>query len=116
MEQRGEDVFHVVVVVQNNGFLPTYTSQKALERKIVRPIEIELALPDGVSLVGGERHQEIGQLEGRSNKLWSSFGNNSLTDNLRKVEWVLKGSHGSRVELTVRAQRAGTVRRSIVLE
>ncbi len=112
-----EEVFRVVVVVENNGFLPTYTSQKAQERKIVRPIEVELTLPQGVTLIGGERRQEIGQLEGRSNKLWNWFGSTSSpTDNRHKIEWVLKGPQGSKVDLTIRAQRAGTMRRAIELK
>jgi hypothetical protein len=40
--------------VPNNGFLPTYTSRKALERWVVRPIEVELSLPADVSMVSGK--------------------------------------------------------------
>jgi hypothetical protein len=116
VEAQGDGVFHVAALVENGGFLPTYTSKKALERKDVRPIEAELELPENVSIVSGERRQELGQLEGRSNKLWKWFMHGSPTDNLCKVEWVLKGSHGSTVNLTVRSQRAGTVRRTITLE
>jgi hypothetical protein len=102
-------------VVQNNGFLPTYTSKKALERKCVRPLEVELALPEGSSLVSGQLRQDVGHLEGRSNKIWGRGAGGSLTDNLCKIEWVLKGPHRSAVDVTVRSQRAGVVRRSIVL-
>ena len=110
---QGEDLFRVVVVVQNNGFLPTYTSEKAHERGIVRPIEVELSLSEGTTLVSGERRRDIGQLEGRSNKL---FWSDAPTDNQHKVEWVLKGQRGSNIELTVRSQRAGTIHRTIVLQ
>lgn len=96
--------------------MPTYTSQQALERKDARPIEAELTLPEGVSIVSGERWQQLGQLEGRSNKIWNWWGSMTVTDNRRKVEWVLKGQPGSRVELTIRSQRAGTVRREMTLE
>ena len=37
--------------------------------KAVRPVRLELELPAGATLVGGKQKQEIGQLEGRSNKL-----------------------------------------------
>jgi murein tripeptide amidase MpaA len=116
IEPQGDEIFSVVVVVENFGFLPTYTSKKAQERKIVRPIEAELDLPESVSIVSGQRRQELGQLEGRSNKLWSSWGSSSPTDNRCKVEWVLKGPRGSRVPLTIRSQRAGVVRHTLVLE
>jgi hypothetical protein len=104
-----------VAVIENNGFLPTYTSQKALERNDARPIEATLELPEGVSLIAGERRLELGQMEGRSNKIWNWWSGASPTDNRRKVEWVFKAAPGSSVELTVRAQRAGVVRKTIVL-
>ncbi|MBO0780364.1 MAG: carboxypeptidase [Ktedonobacteraceae bacterium] len=117
VEPNGDDVYRVVAVVENKGFLPTYTSKKGLERRVVRPIEVELALPEGVTFVAGQQRQEIGQLEGRSNKIWAGFGPSSApTDNLAKVEWALKGPRGSQVELTVRSQRAGVVRQRFTLE
>ena len=116
VEPQGDDLFRVVAVVENNGFLSTYTSKKALERKIVRPIEVELTLPEGVSIVTGKQHQEVGHLEGRSNKLWSWFGSASPTDNRCKVEWVLKGPARSSIDLTVHSQRAGTVHHAFNLE
>jgi murein tripeptide amidase MpaA len=115
VESRGTEMFHVVAVVQNNGFLPTYTSKKALERKCVRPIEVALTLPEGVSLVSGQLRQDVGHLEGRSNKVWARGAGSSPTDNLCKIEWVLKGPQGATVDVTVRSQRAGVVRSSIVL-
>ncbi|HLL78587.1 MAG TPA: M14 family metallopeptidase [Ktedonobacteraceae bacterium] len=116
VQKQAGDIYHVVAVIENNGFLPTYTSEKALERQDVRPIEVELRLPESASLVSGERWQPIGQLEGRSNKIWNWWSSASPTDNRRKVEWVLKGAPGTQVELTVRAQRAGTLRRTITLQ
>jgi hypothetical protein len=32
-------------VLQNAGWLPTNVTEKALERKAVRPLEVELTLP-----------------------------------------------------------------------
>lgn len=112
---RGDGTYHIGVVIQNNGFLPTYTSQKALERRLVRPIEVELSLPAGVTLVSGKQKQEIGHLEGRSNKISTRWRSPSPTDNRTYLEWVVSGSEAAQLELTVRTQRAGTLRRSIVL-
>ncbi|HZS78169.1 MAG TPA: M14 family metallopeptidase [Ktedonobacteraceae bacterium] len=116
VERQGEDVFHVLAVIENNSFLPTYTSQRALERKDVRPIEVVLQLPDDVHIISGEKRQEVGQLEGRSNKIWSWWASATPTDNRCKVEWVLKGQAGSQVQLTVLSQRAGVIHREITLE
>jgi murein tripeptide amidase MpaA len=115
VEARNAEVFHLLVVVQNNGFLPTYTSKKALERQCVRPIEVALTLPEGVRLVSGHLWQEVGHLEGRTNKLGVRSAGSAPTDNQCKIEWVLQGRLGAAVEVQVRSQRAGTVRRSMVL-
>lgn len=110
---QGGDIYHVVVQVENQGFLPTYTSKKALERKAVRPIEVILSLPDGVTLISGHLEQEIDHLEGRSNKVlsWLAKG----TDYRRQVEWVIKGHSGAEIEVTVCSERAGTVRTCLSL-
>jgi len=115
VEARGTELWRLMVVVQNNGFLPTYTSKKALERKCVRPTEVELTLPEGSSLVSGQLRQEIGHLEGRSNKVWARGAGSSPTDHLCKMEWVLQGPQGATVDVTVRSQRAGVVHRRLVL-
>ena len=115
VDELGDDLFHVTLVVENAGFLPTYTSQKAQERKVVRPIEAELSLPEGITVVSGKQKQELGQLEGRSNKIKLSFSFPSPTDNRSKVEWVLKGAADSTVQLTVRSQRAGTLHYTFAL-
>ena len=87
---QGSDIYYVMIQLENQGFLPTYTSQKALERGAVKPIEVNLSLPSGVSLVSGQLKQNIKHLEGRSNKvtnLWAKQG----IDYRCHVEWVIKG-------------------------
>ena len=111
---RRGDIYHVVVQWQNQGFLPTYTSQKALERQSVRPIEVILSLPEGVTLISGQLEQEIEHLEGRTNKAFEKLA--SGTDFRRHVEWVVKGFPGSEIEVTAVAERAGTVRCRLRLE
>ncbi|HTI13532.1 MAG TPA: M14 family metallopeptidase [Dictyobacter sp.] len=112
----GDDLFRVTFVVENAGFLPTDTSLKARERKVVRPLEVELTLPETVTLVAGQQKQTLGQLEGRSNKLEEGFSHQSPADMMRKVDWIVKGSGGEQVEITVRSQRAGVIRRTVTLD
>src|SRR5579859_557701 len=116
IEPIGEQVYHITVVLENGGFLPTYTSKKTLERKAVRPLEAELSLPDGAKLISGKARQEMGHLEGRSNKLWNWFVGSSPTDNRCKLDWVVTGPAGAQLTLTVSSQRAGTLRQEIVLK
>ena len=117
VDRLGDDVYKVRLVLENTGFLPTQISARADERRAVRPVRVELDLPDGVTLVTGEQRTEVGQLQGRSNKMRSSvlYGG-SATDNRARLEWVVQAPAGTTITLRAIAQRAGTIHRDVVLE
>ena len=101
--------------MQNTGWLPSYVSKRALERKVVRGVIAEIALPAGAALVQGKRREEIGQLEGKSDKhtgvsFWPDY---NVTDDRAKVEWIVRGSEAIAVQLSARHDRAGTVRAKV---
>ena len=113
----GEGAYHVLAVVENGGFLPTYVSQRAAQMKAVRPVRLEIELPAGATLRGGNRKVEIGQLEGRSNKLdVSTLWAASPTDNRGKAEWVVTAPAGATITVTAAADRGGVARRELTLE
>jgi murein tripeptide amidase MpaA len=112
----GSGVYHVRLVLCNTGWLPTNITQKALDRKVVRPIEVEVTLPDGAALIHGEKKTECGQLEGRVQKrsiIWSTDGG---TPDRVKVEWVIAAPQGGTLQIEARQARAGTVRREVELK
>ncbi|MGK7933259.1 MAG: M14 family metallopeptidase [Microcystaceae cyanobacterium] len=111
---QGGDIYHLTVQWENVGFLPTYTSQKSLERKTVQPIRVSLTLPEAATLISGELQEEIGHLEGRSNKAYSRMAKG--TDYRCHRDWVIKAPKGSKVEVEAIAQRAGTVKCSLILQ
>jgi hypothetical protein len=82
----------------------------------MRPLAVEVFPGTGVTLVNGEREQEIGHLEGRSNKVHGAWGGGYPTDNARRLEWVVKGAPGGTVRLEARSDRAGTIRADLTLE
>jgi murein tripeptide amidase MpaA len=111
-----QSLFRVVVQYENQGFLPTYTSQKALERRAVRPIQVRLELPEGSTVIVGSQKQEIRHLEGRSNKAYGEIlSSGSGVDYRRKVEWVVQAPVGSSLLIVAQAERAGTVRTRVTL-
>lgn len=117
VEKVGERTFSVRLVLINTGWLPSYVTQKALDRNAVRPVEVELTLPEGARIVGGERKVEAGQLEGRVHKR-SMLGwqqDDSTTDRV-KVDWVIEAPQGGTLTIEARHQRAGVVRREVGLE
>ena len=92
-------------------------SKRALERKVVRGVIVEIALPKGASLVHGKRREDVGQLEGKSGKhtgvsFWPDY---NVTDDRAKIEWIVHGKKGDRIDLVARHDRAGTVRARVTL-
>jgi len=109
------DVFAITLVLQNTGWLPTNVTEKAKERKAVRPLEVELQLPEGADLVIGERKTEAGQLEGRDQKFTVLWGGLDPTNDRTKLEWVVSAPKGGTLRIEARHQRAGTVVRELSL-
>jgi murein tripeptide amidase MpaA len=104
----GNDNFSLKLTVENSGFLPSYTSQKAKKRAVARPLFAELEVPDDCSIVIGKRRTELGHLEGRSNKLEvSALGADSPMDNRARAEWTLNAPAGTCIIIHITSERAG---------
>jgi len=110
------DVYTINLVIDNSGFLPTFTSEQGKNRAVIRPVRVELEIPDSVEVLNGRLKTELGHLEGRSNKIGAIFIIASPTDNRRRIEWTLKGKIGNMVTLHIRSERAGTIHKQLVLE
>ncbi|MFN7210247.1 MAG: M14 family metallopeptidase [Aggregatilineales bacterium] len=115
----GEGNYLVRLVVQNTGWLPTYISKKALERKVVRGVIGEVRLPEGAKLLSGKERHDFGQLEGRayvgtSATPWAVWRLGGTPDRL-KAEWVIHAPKGGEVELIARHERSGVVRLKLTL-
>jgi hypothetical protein len=103
-------------VLENTGWLPTNVSERALERKVVRPLEVELELPEGARIVTGKEREEAGQLGGRVERRSVTWWNTDHSTSERtKVDWVIEAKQGARVGVVARHERAGTVRADLVL-
>ncbi len=114
LKHQGADIYHLCLQLENQGFLPTYTSQKALEKKTVHPIQVTLFYPPSVVLINGKQEQEIGHLEGRANKAYRSVAEG--VDYRTTVTWVISGALGTEIEIVAKAERAGTVNSKITLK
>ncbi|MCS7273508.1 MAG: hypothetical protein NZ550_05095, partial [Fimbriimonadales bacterium] len=107
----GKGLYQIRLVVQNTGWLPTYVTKKALEKKVVRGVIAEIELPEGATLRTGKPREELGQLEGRAYKPSAVSGwAADPTDDRAKVEWVVNAPSGGTVQITARHERAGIVR------
>jgi murein tripeptide amidase MpaA len=109
--------YRLHLVVENRGYLPTYTSAQGKKSATNRPVRVELELPEGARLVSGKRRLELGHLEGRSTgflvtEIWLAEG----TDHRARAEWLVRAPAGTQIKLNILSERAGNIRRSITLE
>jgi murein tripeptide amidase MpaA len=113
----GAGTWRVRLVVQNTGWLPTYVSKRALERKVTRGVIAEVALPAGVELVSGKPREALGELEGKAYKHTgvSFWPDHHLTDDRAKVEWIVRAIPGAVLGLVARHDRAGAVHATVTL-
>jgi hypothetical protein len=116
VEPLGGESFRINLVVENNGFLPSFTSQQGKKRGAVRPVRAELEVPEGVSIETRRRRIDLGHLEGRTNKMSAAsvFGMDP-TDNRSRADWVVKGSPGTVIKIKIHGERAGSLTREIRL-
>lgn len=114
----GGDSWRIRFAVANSGYLPSYVTQRAQERKVTRGLVIELHLPEGVTLQTGKRRVEAGPLEGHAakNSLQAFLPTRQITGDRAVAEWVVSAPRGTRIALTAVADRAGTVRTEVTLD
>lgn len=116
-ERIGAETWKLTLVVQNEGWLPAYVSKRALARKTVRGLIVDVELPHDVTLISGKARDDYGQLEGRAHKhtgvsFWPDY---NVTDDRCKIEWVVKGKVGDVVTLKARHEKAGAVTARVTL-
>ncbi|MHC4180597.1 MAG: M14 family zinc carboxypeptidase, partial [Planctomycetota bacterium] len=67
VEPLGEGVWRVTAVVANRGYLPTESEMGRISR-VPQPLQIQLDLPEGLSLVTGHPRAQLPPLAGRGGK------------------------------------------------
>lgn len=116
----GNDIYLIRAVVRNSGWLPSYVTKLANEKKRVRGVVCELELPGGASLMQGDLRVDLGQLEGRAHKPASSVGwagtVSDPTTHLAKAEWLVRASGNTEITIRARHARAGTIQRTLILQ
>ena len=116
-ENIGGDAYRIEVAVQNTGYLPSYVSKRALQRKQSRGLVAEISLPKGATLVSGKLREVVGELEGRAYKhtLMSFWTDTTPTADRTKLAWVIRATKGASVDVMVKHEKAGAVRVKIKL-
>ena len=105
------DVVKLTVTAQNEGYLATNITQRALDAKIASPVRATVELRDAV-LVSGPARADLGHLRGSRD----TQGDNRGVDSRRTVEYVIRVTGPRPVAtVTVFSEKGGTTRREVPL-
>jgi hypothetical protein len=101
VETLGDSTYKVTVYFTNGGWFPTSTAQGRRARA-AWPIRVELQGPENLTLFSGRKVETIPFIGG--------------SGDTRKVEWIIQGNKGSRLRVTAKSPRLGSVSTTIALE
>lgn len=114
----GDDLWRLRVVVENDGWLPTNITQRAIDQQATTPTIARLSLPDGVELMTGAERVELGQLTGRSavGRTMRQFTGVDETTDRAHADWIVRAAAGSEIAVEVRHDRAGVASVRLTLD
>jgi hypothetical protein len=101
-----ERLFKITITVENEGYLPTYITQRALDAEIAHPVRARVKLADA-ELVTGREYTDLGHLGG-SRDGEELFGSRVVQEYLIRTI----GPNPS-FTITISSEKAGVVRREI---
>jgi len=101
VEALGNSLYEVTVYLTNEGWFPTSTSQGRRART-AWPIRVELKTADGQMIFSGRKLVTIPFING--------------SGDTKKTEWTVQGKKGSKITITAKSPRLGSVTTILDLE
>ncbi len=111
-----DNLFRLKVTVENEGFLPTNVTQKAILNKVAKPVRVKLELEKAESLMGnGET--EIGHIKGLSPLGVDTTGRRATPlENTKTVEFLVRANGaGAKAKIIAISEKAGTKTKKVDL-
>ncbi len=114
VEKISDNTYNIAISLLNTGFLPTYVSMQALQRKIIIDGQLEITL-ENCDMVSSKKYKiKIPHLQGRSNKLRNNmFFQFSPEDQKWIYDFTVTGESGANITLKATTERAGTAKLTI---
>ncbi len=107
----GGDIFRVTGRVENEGYLPTYITQRALENETAVPVRVTIALHDAELVTGSER-MSLGHLLG----LRDTQGSTGTSATRATFEYVIRSTGTNpRVVVSATSEKGGTASKELRL-
>lgn len=104
------------VAVVNDGYLPTFVTQRAVDNGVAKTVKAHLSLGDAMDLVMGKATADLGHLAGRAERrsTWSPWMRQwSRTSG--EAEWLVRAPNGGQVRVQVVSEKGGASRATVQL-
>jgi murein tripeptide amidase MpaA len=118
VESLGDGLFRITANVENQGFLPTQVTQKAIDHGLARPVLAEIDL-EGVELLYGKKTTNLGHIPGNGPAGSSVFGppSSRVTANQKSAQWLVRtNGNNPAVTVTVSSPKAGMAAEHVLLK
>ncbi|MCX8005739.1 MAG: hypothetical protein N2688_12430 [Burkholderiaceae bacterium] len=117
VESAEPETWRLRAIVQNTGWLPTYVTKMALQRKQARGVQAEIALPPTARLLAGRARESLGEPEGEAHlhtgaSFWPQI---KPTQDIAHADWIAQAPAGTAVQIAVWHERAGRLQRRLRL-
>lgn len=96
----GGSVFTVSATVANQGYLPSALRHGVISRS-VNPVTVQIQVPSESILTGAAKTHQITVLDGSGTR--------------ETIKWIVRGSPGSEIEISVRTQKSGSDSATVTL-
>ena len=105
--ERGK-VAKITVVVENEGYLPTNITKRAIEAQFASPVRALIQITDG-ELTAGKTRMDLGHLSGRRD--------NDMATSRREIEYIVRitGANPT-ATITIQSEKGGQVKRELELK
>jgi hypothetical protein len=117
-EEVAPGVQRVWATIGNDGFLPTYGSERRHSSGPGGSLVARLSLPEGAELLPGSAPatQQLEHLAGRVSQ-YTGYHLSARYPNLSRghVEWLVAAPSGATIELTFKAEKVGICRTSVTI-
>jgi len=99
----GDGKFQIEVTVTNTGYLPTNLTERAIQARLIRPVEAVITLT-GASLVKGEDKVDLDHLAGTRQTAGSQ------RQSSKTIQWIVRSeAENAAFRITAVSEKGGTV-------
>ncbi|MFN8496369.1 MAG: M14 family metallopeptidase [Anaerolineae bacterium] len=115
-ERLADGLYKLTALVENQGYLPTNLTQRALTIDIAAPVTVHVSADPAVEFIIGAAETDIGHLGGRVERTmaWDAW-RRPWKEPARQMGWVVRAPSGTRLGVTAVSEKGGRHGESVVL-